>query len=216
MGAGPAGCLLALSLLDAARSRRRLLSVSVYGARMHPRDARPLVADADAVLRLGAAGLTVPAIPGAALRRIRCVIGRSEFEAPSSLFVLPRAELVGGMRASAMARGARLVPHPVDAITKGADGSWTLRARGASERAELVVLACGTGASVAASLPFHSPPPLWRSCLAELEVAPAMEDQLDGSLYWLSGDGALPHLLVAPSGRRAHALAMGPDVSAAE
>lgn len=214
VGAGPAGCLLALALLDAARARHRQLSVSVFGAAMGLRDPRPIVADTDAVLRLGAAGLTVPAPQGAELRRIRCHVGRISFESKVPLFVLPRAELVGGMRATAMARGARMMPRHVDEITLAGDGRWTLRSMGASERADRVVLACGTGAPIAANLPAHTPPPLWRGCAADLELDPDLVVGLGGELHWIAGTRGLPDLQVVPYGRRAYVVGIGVDVSA--
>lgn len=214
VGAGPAGCLLALALLDAARARHRQLSVSVFGAAMGLRDPRPIVADTDAVLRLGAAGLTVPAPQGAELRRIRCHVRGTSFESQMPLFVLPRAELVGGMRATAMARGARMMPRHVDEITPAGDGRWTLRSMGASERVDRVVLACGTGAPISANLPAHRPPPLWRGCSAELELAPELAVGLGGALHWIAGGHGLPHLQVIPYGRRAYVIALGADVSA--
>jgi len=213
VGAGPAGCLLALALLDAARARRRQLSVTVYGAALRLRDPRPIVADADAILRLGAAGLTVPAPRGAELRHVRCHVGRTSFDSPLPLFVLPRAELVGGMRATAMARGARMMPRHVDEIALASDGTWTLRSMGASEWADRVVLACGAGAPIAAAASAHTPPPVWRGCLAELELDPDLEARLGGVLHWIAGERGLPHLQVIPCGRRAHAIALGEDVS---
>ena len=214
VGAGPAGCLLALSLLDAARARRRQLSVTVYGASMRLRDPRPIVADADAILRLGAAGLSVPAPPGADLQHMMCHVGPASFDARVPLFVLPRAELVGGMRATAMARGARMMPHRVDGIALSPDGRWTLRSLGASERADLVILACGTGAAIASEIDGHLPPPLWKACAGELELDPDLALSLGGALHWIAGGRDRPELRVVPYGRYAHVLALGPDVSA--
>ncbi len=215
VGAGPAGSLLATALLDAGQAAHRTLSVSLYGASTRGRDQRLIFVGVDALPRLDAIGFPVPT-GGAALTRLRCHVGRAATEAPTSMLALPRGEVVGGLRAAAMVRGARAVARSVDELRRTADGSWVVRAGGASERADWVVLACGVGAPVVLGVAGHLPPPLWRGCAAELELNPDLATHLAGTLSWIGGAGRRPDLWIVPMGRRARAIAPGRDVEASD
>lgn len=215
IGAGPAGCLLATSLLDAGRARRRVVSVSLYGARQRQDLGTELVlADPRTLSALSAAGLPFPAPRSAIYDRIRFQAGDAALEGKAQWLSLPRTELVSGLRAAAAARGARTVPRQVQALVRATDGSWILRAGGASERADLVFLACGAGAPLAATIANHRAPPIWRCCAADLALSEGLARALEGRLLFIPGAPGLPDLWIIPKEKEARVFALGPDVEA--
>lgn len=214
VGAGPAGCLLAIALLDAAQVRRRPLQVIVFHGGGSAEGS--VLLDAAAITRLGACGVQLPEAATAPLRGVRAIKGRAIAEQPTPLFSLPRAVLLERLRAAAQERGAQIVDRAVDTIHPTPDGGCTVRAAGASMRAEAVVLACGAGSPLATRILDHQPPPLWRSCAAELSAAPG-DPGVGPWAERVHGADALPDLwLFGADGERLHggehALAIGEDV----
>lgn len=120
VGAGPAGCLLAIALLDAARARRRSLQISLFhGGGERPRGR--MVLDEAALAALSSAGLPLPSLATVPMAGIRTVVGRQEVRQPLALFAAPRGggsevDLVAMLRDCARGRGATLVPSRVDEI----------------------------------------------------------------------------------------------------
>ncbi|WP_169788740.1 response regulator [Vulgatibacter incomptus] len=216
VGAGPAGCIFASALLDGAQARHRAVSVSLYGATPLPRDDRQLVVDTPALLRLGELGLPSLKVDGPRFKELRFLSGRASLQQPSGLFTLARTDLVNGLRAAAMARGVRTVGRRVEGLARAADGRWVVRAGGASERADLVVLACGAGAPFARQVHGHLAPPVWRSCVAELDVDEALAERMGDRALWLEGEGGRPDLWLLPAARAARVIALGPDVAASD
>lgn len=217
VGAGPAGCLMAIALLDAAQARRRPLQVTLLhgGA---PRRRRILV-DGAALARFASAGVPIPEGVLVPLHGARGIHGRAQADLPLPLFAAPRDtggpdDLVDHLRATAMERGARLIHRAAETIHAAPDGGWTVRAGGASLRAEAVVLACGAGAPLAARLPGHQPPPVWRACAADLEAAPDAPSLAPWATR-IHGEGGLPDLWILSAEGDEQALAVGEDAGPA-
>lgn len=214
VGAGPAGCLLAIALLDAARARRRSLQISLFhGGGERPRGR--MVLDEAALAALSSAGLPLPSLATVPMAGIRTVVGRQEVRQPLALFAAPRGggsevDLVAMLRDCARGRGATLVPSRVDEIRPAGGGGYTVRAAGASVRADAVVLACGAGAPIAASVAGHRPPPVWRCCQASLEIDPEVPRE-EGWLTRVVGHGMRPDLWLLSAEGDDEILAVGEE-----
>jgi CheY-like chemotaxis protein/flavin-dependent dehydrogenase len=222
LGAGPAGCLFAIALLDGARARRRPIYVTLYdGGAILGRTREPVLVDATALSRLAAAGIPLPAASCVPLDGVRGVFGEIEARAPGAVFVSPRGDHSEGdlgafLRATAISRGARLLPRAADGVFSTPEGTWVIRAAGATEKADVVMLALGAGSPLAASLEDHVPPPVFRSCAAVLEADPETRAGLGSSALALPGREGLPDLWVLPDAHGAQVVALGPDVTAAQ
>ena len=216
IGAGPAGCLVASALVDAAAIRGVSLSISLYGAGTTSRGDEVFLADDAALAHLAAAGLPSPALMDRPLKRLRFQAGAAALDSHTRWFSLVRDEVVGGLRACAAARGVRLVQRRVEELAQTVDGGWVLRAHGASERADRIILACGAGASIAGRHGGHLSPPLWRGCVASLEIDEELAARLDGTLVRIRAGGAHPELSVVSHGRLASVYAHGVDVGPKE
>lgn len=220
LGAGPAGCLFAIALLDGARARRRSLHVTLYdGGATLGRTREPVLVDALALSRLAAAGIPLPAASCLPLDGVRGLFGEVEASAPGAVFVSPRGDRSAGdlgayLRATAISRGARLLPRAADGLLPSAEGAWVVRAAGAAERADVVLLAWGAGAPLGVALERHVPPPVWRSCAAVLEADAQTRAELGPGALAIPGRDGLPDLWILPDGRGAQVVALGPDVTA--
>lgn len=170
VGAGPAGCLMAASLLQAAKVRRREVHVRLYGTGPLWGPDRPLVLDDASLACLAATGVPLPA--GTRVQTMLTLLGSERISVPRTLHVLQRNRLVTLLRAALSAQGVSVVEKKVTQMGPALEGGWMVRADGASHRVDWVVLACGAGAPVAAQVPGHRPPPAWESCVAELPFPP--------------------------------------------
>ena len=170
VGAGPAGCLMAAALLDAARLRRRSVEIRLFGARPSWGPGRPLVLDDASVATLTSTGIPLP--PGQRLGGILTVHGAQAADLPAGLRALPRDRLVALLRSAVHARGALLDERRVTGVAPLGDDRWVVRADGGSLPVDAVVLACGAGAPLATRVPGHRPPPAARVVAARLPSPP--------------------------------------------
>ncbi|WP_373045036.1 response regulator [Vulgatibacter sp.] len=217
VGAGPAGCLLAIALLDAAKARRQPLQVVLFDGG-EGRRGRMLV-DPAALARLASAGLPLPDAAIVPLQGVQSVFGAASARTSLPIFAAPRGDggsgdFVAYLRAAAIARGAQLHNRAVEAICPAGDGGWTVRASGASLRAEAVALACGAGSPLAARVEGHQPPPVWRACAADLEVDPE-EPGLGPWATRVHGRNGLPDLWLVSAEGDEQAVAVGEDAGPA-
>lgn len=170
VGAGPAGCMMAAALLDAARLRRRSLQIHLFGARSSWGPDRPLVLDEASVATLTSIGIPLP--PGQRLEGTLTFHGKRTAALPSSLRVLPRNRLVGLLRSALHTKGASLTERRVTGVAPLGDGRWVVRADGGSYPVDAVVLACGAGATLPSTIGGHRPPPAARAIGARLPSPP--------------------------------------------
>lgn len=214
VGAGPAGCLLAIALLDAAQVRRRPLQVILFHGGGRARGS--VLLDAAAIARLGACGVQLPDFADTKLHGVRAIKGRAQSEATAAVHLVPRATLLERLRAAAQERGAQLLERAVDTVHPAGDGGWTVRAAGASMRAEAVVLACGAGSPLPLRIEGHQPPPVWRACAAGLDREPDAPGVGPWATRVHGADGTADLWLVGGDGAAAEqALAVGEDVAPA-
>lgn len=176
VGAGPAGCLMADALLDAARLRRRSVEIRLFGARPTWGPDRPLVLDEASVAVLTSTGIPLP--PGQRLTGIRTAHGEQAAELPASLRALPRDRLVALLRSAVHARGALLDERRVTGVAPLGNGRWVVRADGGSLPVDAVILACGASAPVATLVLDHRPPRAARVVLARLPSPPRAPSRL--------------------------------------
>lgn len=195
---------MAASLLEAARARRRKVSIRLYGARPFWGPDRPLVLDDPSLAELASLGIPIPG--GRRLEGIRTLHGDEEAVRPTHLSALPRNRLVVLLRSLLHAQGVELVDQLVGEIAPTRQGSWVVRAGGASHPVDAVVLACGAGAPLATTIRGHRPPPARSACLLRLSGRPAepwllriprraggeiaVVPQQDGAWISLCADGA--------------------------
>ncbi len=231
VGAGPAGCVMATALLDAARIRRRDLQVHLFGARSLWGPDRPLLLDEGSLAALTAQGIPLP--PGRRLEGVLTIHGARTAARPETLRVLPRNRLVVLLRSLLHARGASLSERWVTGVARRPAGGFIVRADGASFPMDAVILACGAGATLGLALPDHAPPPAVRAVGAHFDEAslpqpflrrhPQGEDELllvplrDGTASVLVGPSANAQRLglrLLELGLRDPALAWGPPEKA--
>lgn len=217
VGAGPAGALLAIALLDAARARRTPVQVLLFHAGRSRR--RRIAIDNSAVAQLAAAGIPLPAAGVAPLQGTRAAFGRACAERPGQLHAAVCGsgdgdDFAAWLRAVAVQKGAVLHHRAVESICAAGAAGYTVRAAGASLRVETVVLACGAAAPIAARVPGHRPPPIWRGCAAEVEVDPAAGPLAPWATTIRGAAGIDVHLL--PGDCDDQVLGVGPDVGPAD
>lgn len=220
VGAGPAGALAAIALLDAAKARRKQLQVTLYhGGNGAGASRGPLLLDPGALSRLASFGTSLQAETAEPLHGVRAVADGLEAIRELPLFAAHRtgddADFAASLRATAAAMGAEILERSVSAIHPTAGNGWVIRGDGATARAEAVILACGAGSPLATSIPGHVPPPLWRCCAAELELDEEAQRRLGGWSMLLHGDHELPDLRLTV-GENAHLVALGEAVEPAD
>lgn len=161
VGAGPAGCLMAASLLQQARLRRMEVEIRLFGARTSWGADRPLVLDEGSIATLAALGLPLPS--GKRLEGILTVHGARSACLPKGLIVLSRDRLVGLLRALLHAQGVGLSERWVSGVAALPQGGHVIRADGGSFPTDAAVLCCGAGAPLATTIAGHRPPPALRA-----------------------------------------------------
>lgn len=217
VGAGPAGCLAAIALLDAAEARRRPIDVTIYHAGFGTGASRgPLLLDGESLSILGSFGVPLVGSQASSLEGMRVRLGRDgQVSKRFPLFAAPRrddpADFGRALREMAGLLGAAIHDRPVDEIHR-TPGGFLVRAGGASARSEAVILACGAGPQLASRIPGHVPPPLWRGCAAELFLDEGAEADLAGWSTTVPGGRSHPDLSITWDDGRAWLVAVGQTV----
>lgn len=216
VGAGPAGCLAAIALLDAAEARRRPIDVTLYHGGLGSGASRgPLLLDAEALSLLSSFGAPLVGNLAFPLEGIRTRVGREVgVSRRIPLFATRRdgaTDFGSSLREMAALLGAGIRERPVDEIHR-TPGGFLVRAGGASARAEAVILACGTGPLLSSRIPDHVPPPLWRGCAAELHLDEQARRDLDGWSTLVPGGRNHPDLAVTSEDGRGWLVALGEKV----